>query len=392
MKKLFKNGNIILEDRILSQTDLLVQDGRIEQIAPPIAPPDAAVIDCTGLTIAPGFIDIHVHGGGGGDFMDESPESLLRILQTHTAHGTTSLFPTTLACGIEDTLRAVRRIEAFAKQAPPTLCRMVKVHLEGPYFNVIHKGAQPEEYIQIPHRDTYTRLLAPEIVGRISFAPEIENALELAEYAVNVRGIVGAIAHTNAAYEDIIAVYDRDVRLLTHLYSAMPVVHRVNGYRKIGVAETSFLLDEMFVEVIGDGKHLPRELLRLIYKIKGPDRIVLITDAMRAAGQSVTESYLGSQEQGVKVCIRDDVAFMPDGQNFAGSIATMDRVVRNMVELADVPLVDAIRMASLTPAKAMRIDSDTGSITPGKRADLVLLDQDLHVRKTFVGGRETAEI
>lgn len=383
---LLKNADIILENEIQQNCDLLLKNNKIVKIGKSIEIENGIqVIDCTGKYIAPGFIDIHVHGGGGYDFMDPHEKAIHHILNTHIRYGTTAIYPTTLASDTEATIEAIERIAEYRKTQPKNECQILGIHLEGPYFNPIHKGAQPEEFIKIPTAEEYKRLLENPIVKRISFAPEIENAIELAKY-IEEKKIHGSVAHTNGSYDDVIAVMEHGVDLVTHLYSAMPVVYREKGYRKIGIAETGLLLDDLAVEVIADGKHLPKELLRFIYKNKGNDKLIVVTDAMRAAGQNVTHSVLGSEKYGLKVEIRDGVAFAPDGENFAGSIATMDLLVRNMVNLAGVSVVNAVKMASLNPAKSMGVDKQKGSIKVGKDADIVLLSKDLLVEEVWVQG------
>jgi N-acetylglucosamine-6-phosphate deacetylase len=200
------------------------------------------------------------------------------------------------------------------------------------------------------------------------------------------KGILAAIAHTDAFYDDVLAAYENGYSLVTHLYSAMSGVTRKNAFRYAGVIESAFLLD-LDVEIIGDGIHLPAPLLKLIYTIKGADRTALITDAMRGAGMPEGESTLGSLKNGLKVIIEDGVAKMPDRTSFAGSVATFDRLVRNMVYMADVSLLEAVRMASTTPARIMGLDNRKGSLAKGKDADIVIFDENINVSRTMVGGK-----
>jgi N-acetylglucosamine-6-phosphate deacetylase len=200
------------------------------------------------------------------------------------------------------------------------------------------------------------------------------------------RGVLPAIAHTDAIYEDVIEAFNNGYTLATHFYSAMSGVTRRNAFRYAGVIESAYLIDEMDVEIIADGVHLPAPLLQLIYKIKGPRRTALITDAMRAAGLPPGESILGSIKDGTKVIVEDGVAKMPDRNSFAGSVATFDRLVRNMVQLAGVPLTEAVRMASETPARIMKMDKK-GSVEKGKDADIVIFDENIHIAATIVNGK-----
>jgi N-acetylglucosamine-6-phosphate deacetylase len=199
------------------------------------------------------------------------------------------------------------------------------------------------------------------------------------------QGILAAIAHTDAVYDEVLEAYENGYTLATHLYSAMSGVSRRNAFRYAGAIESALLLD-MDVELIADGIHLPAPLLKLVYKIKGADRIALITDAMRAAGMPEGPSILGSLKNGLPVLVEDGVAKLPDRSAFAGSVATANQLVRNIVQLADVSLLDAVRMASTTPARIMGVASRKGSLVAGKDADLVIFDDAFTVSTTIVGG------
>ena len=188
-------------------------------------------------------------------------------------------------------------------------------------------------------------------------------------------------------YEEVLEAFNNGYTLITHLYSAMSGVTRRNAYRYAGVIESAYIIDEMDVEIIADGIHLPPPLLKLVYKIKGADRIALITDAMRAAGMEEGESILGSVKHGLKVIVEDGVAKLPDRTAFAGSVATADRLVRTMVSMADVPLIDAIKMITATPARILGISHKKGSLAAGKDADIVIFDDNINIETTIIKGR-----
>jgi N-acetylglucosamine-6-phosphate deacetylase len=198
---------------------------------------------------------------------------------------------------------------------------------------------------------------------------------------------LAAVAHTDAIYEEVIEAFENGYTLATHLYSAMSGVTRKNAFRYAGVVESAFILDEMDVEIIADGVHLPAPLLKLVYKIKGADRTALITDAMRAAGMPEGESILGNLETGLRVIVEDGVAKLPDRTSFAGSVATADRLVRTVMQLADIPLIEAVRMITSTPARIMKLSDKIGSLAEGKHADIVIFDQDINIKKTIVKGK-----
>lgn len=364
---------------------MVVESGKIAGVhAERIEVPGAEAIDAAGGYIVPGFIDLHVHGGGGHDFMDGTEEAFLAIAAMHARHGTTAMVPTTLTAETETLLRTLDAYEA-AHRRNTSGARFLGMHLEGPYFAMSQRGAQDPRYIRNPDPAEYESILAhsPNI-SRWSAAPELPGAIEFG-LRLREKGIVAAIAHTDALYQDVLTAYQNGYSLVTHLYSAMSGVTRRNAFRYAGVIESALLLD-LDVELIGDGIHVPAPLLQLVYKVKGPDRIALITDAMRAASMPEGPSTLGALEGGLPVIVEDGVAKLPDRSAFAGSVATMDRALRNMVQLGNVSLHDAVRMASATPARIMGAADRKGSLETGKDADLVILDAGLEVIMTMIAG------
>lgn len=381
------NAKIITPHRIINEGTVIVKNGLIESVGDKnISIEGAAEIDAGGLYLAPGFIDLHIHGGGGADFMDGTEEAFLTIAETHARYGTTALYPTTLTSEKKDLLETLELFER-ANKKNSNGAQLMGMHLEGPYFAMNQRGAQDPRYIRNPDPAEYKAIIeASSSIKRWSSAPELEGAVEMGRF-LRSRGILPAIAHTDAVYEEVIDAFENGYTLATHFYSGMSGVMRRNGYRYAGVIESGYLIDEMDVEVIADGIHLPAPLLKLIYKIKGADHIALITDAMRAAGMPEGDSMLGGLETGLKVVVDKGVAWLPDRSSFAGSVATADRLVRNMIKLAEVPLIDAVKMISLTPARIMGIDDRKGAIAPGMDADLVLFDQDIQIHKTIVKGK-----
>jgi N-acetylglucosamine-6-phosphate deacetylase len=344
------------------------------------------VIDAAGKYVSPGFIDIHIHGGGGHDFMDNSLQAFLEIANTHARHGTTALTPTTLTAEKEDLTRTLELYEQ-ANRENKAGAQFIGMHLEGPYFALNQRGAQDPRYIRNPDPEEYKALVPRyKSITRWSAAPELEGALEFGDY-MRAHGVLPAIAHTDALYDDVLEAFDRGYTHVTHLYSCMNGVVRRNAFRHAGVIESAYLMEEMTVEIIADGVHLPPPLLKLVYKIKGPDKIALITDAMRAAGMPPGESILGSLTNGLKVIVEDGVAKLPDRSSFAGSVATADRLVRNMVTLADVPLCDAVRMMTSTPARIAGVGKAKGSLVKGMDADVVIFDEGINVEMTMVKGK-----
>ncbi|WP_298707984.1 N-acetylglucosamine-6-phosphate deacetylase [uncultured Chitinophaga sp.] len=380
------NGRIITPYRIINGGTVLTEGHRILAVAEDDIPaPDAMVIDAQGQYIAPGFIDIHVHGGGGSDFMDGDAEAFLTVAETHMRYGTTSMVPTTLSSDTESLRQAVRTYES-AHLRNTKGASFLGMHLEGPYFAMNQRGAQDPRFIRNPDPAEYTAVLEnTNAVVRWSAAPELPGALDFGSY-LRSKNILPAIAHTDAIYEEVLEAWEHGYTHATHLYSAMSGVTRRNAFRYAGVIESAFLLDDMTVEIIADGVHLPPALLKLVYKFKGPEKTALITDAMRAAGMPPGESILGDRRNGLKVIVEDDVAKLPDRSSFAGSVATCDRLVRNMVKLAEVPLADAVRMMTGTPAAIMKVSGTKGSLATGKDADIVLFDSDINIDTVIING------
>ncbi|WP_316813086.1 N-acetylglucosamine-6-phosphate deacetylase [Pedobacter heparinus] len=381
------NGQFITPYQIIKQGTLLIAEGKIVALEQGnLDFPDALEIDARENYVAPGFIDLHIHGGGGHDFMDNTVEAFLGIAEAHARYGTTAMCPTTLTSEKEDLLETLRIYEQADKQNNKG-AQFIGMHLEGPYFALSQRGAQDPRYIRDPDPAEYQEILASSnIIKRWSAAPELKGAIEFGRY-LKSKGVLAAIAHTDAIYEEVLEAFENGYSLATHFYSSMSGVTRRECFRYAGVVESGYLIDEMDVEIIADGVHLPAPLLKLIYKIKGASRTALITDAMRGAGMPPGESTLGSLKNGLKVIIEDGVAKLPDRSSFAGSVATTDRLVRNMVHMADVPLVEAVRMISKTPARIMGLEDLKGSLIPGKDADVVIFDEQISIQHTLVNGR-----
>lgn len=381
------NGKLITPSGIWNDGSILITNGSITAIsAQNIDAPYAMEIDAGGKYISPGFIDIHIHGGGGHDFMDNTVEAFLAIANIHARHGTTAMLPTTLTSSKEELLETLR-IYGLADKQNTNGSEFIGMHLEGPYFSVKQCGAQDPKYIRDPDPKEYTEILTNSaVIKRWSAAPELKGAIEFGKY-VTSKGVIASIAHTDAIYEEVLIAMQNGYSLATHLYSGMSGVTRRNAYRYAGVIESAFLIDEMDVEIIADGIHLPPPLLKLVYKIKGARKTALITDAMRAAGMPEGESILGSLKNGLKVIVEGGVAKLPDRSAFAGSVATTNLLVHNMITMADVPLLEAVEMATLTPAKIMKIENKKGTLAAGMDADIVIFDKDINIEMTIIKGK-----
>ena len=381
------NGKIITPYKIIDGGTLLITGDKITAVSErDIEANDPVVIDAGGQYVAPGFIDIHVHGGGGHDFMDGTETSFLTIAETHAKYGTTSMLPTTLSSSKEELEHTLDLYET-ANQKNTNGAQFLGMHLEGPYFAMNQRGAQDPKYIRDPDPAEYKDILSRfSSIKRWSAAPELKGAIEFGKY-LQSKNVLAAVAHTDAIYEEVLEAFENGYSLATHLYSGMSGVTRKNAFRYAGVIESAYIIDEMDVEIIADGIHLPPPLLKLVYKIKGADRTALITDAMRAAGMPPGESILGSLHNGLKVIVEDNVAKLPDRSSFAGSVATADRLVRTMIRMADVPLIEAIKMITVTPARILKITDKKGSLVAGKDADVVIFDTNVNIQMTMVKGK-----
>jgi N-acetylglucosamine-6-phosphate deacetylase len=386
-EKFILRGNLILKDSIMKGGFILVADEVIVGIEERIPEYNGALlIDVGDRYISPGFIDIHVHGGGGHDFMDGTPEAFLKVAELHASHGTTSMLPTTLTSdldGILHTIDTYRKALSINSKGAAFL----GLHLEGPYFSMAQRGAQDPRYIRDPDPEEYMQILQhADVIRRWSIAPEKKGAVELGR-KLSEMGILPSMAHTDAIYEEAYEAWQNGFSLLTHFYSAMSGVTRKNAFRYAGVIEAGYLHDELDVEIIADGVHLPSPLLKLIMKVKGTEHVALITDAMRGAGMPEGPSILGQIDTGMHVIVEDGVAKLPDRSAFAGSVATADRLIRTMMDLADVSLIDAVRMMTATPARIMKVDDKIGSIAPGKDADLIIFDDQINVKQVMLKGK-----
>ena len=379
------NGNVVLKDRIAASGSVLVEDGKIVGINVP-CPEGAAAVDAKNGYILPGFIDLHVHGGGDSDFMDGTVEAFCAAARAHCAHGTTALCPTTMTCP-DELLEETIDLFLQAKDRTDTGAQLLGLHLEGPFFSAASKGAQPISEQRLPTAEMLNSILdrAQGTILRWDAAPELDNMDLFAQIMLD-RGVMPAVAHTSATATRAMEAFDWGFCHGTHFYNAMSTFHKRSGIVHSGVIEATYLRDDVTIELIGDGCHIPKESMLLALRIKGPDKIALITDAMRAAGTNDTHSILGARSTGVPVVVKDDVAQLPDFSSYAGSIATMDRCLRTAHVKYGIPLVDVSKMLSLTPARLAGCDTTKGSLEVGKDADIVIMTPDFQVSDVFVMG------
>jgi len=378
----FRGGRFLLPEGVRTGVALVVRDGRIEAVVPEAEAPEGEVVDAGGQWISPGFIDMHVHGGWGHDFLDGTVEAYLVPARQHALHGTTTMTPSLATASFADYERAVR---AYREALPRNTdgAQFVGIHFEGPYFAPAKAGAQDPAWLKRPVPEEYLPLLEafPETV-RVSAAPELEGAMGLGE-ELRRRGIVAAVAHTDASCATCEEAFTHGYSLMTHFYCAMSTVAKRGYSRYAGAVEAGYLQD-YDIEVIADGVHLPIDLLRLVYRIKGADRVALCTDAIRATGLPDGEYIQGSLENGIKFVVDGGVALRPDRSGLAGSVATTDRLVRTMARAAG--LENAVRMMTSTPARILGL-SRKGRLAPGCDADIVLFDDDVAISRVYIAGQ-----
>jgi len=394
MRLLFKNANIILPDRILWDAWLVTQDDKIDDFGTGCLPKGSfdRTVDCADNYLSPGFVDTHVHGGRLHDFTDATEECVLDSMRLHLLGGTTTMLPTFTSITHEQYLKAFGNLNRII----PRLSSMDDVpefgglHMEGPYSSGAALGAQNTATYRDPdfrEIEQYMEL-GGSYIKKWTAAPERNGGLEFGRFCEK-HGIVASIGHSNATLQQVMDAWDNGYKCITHLYSACSSYHRNGAYREGGIVEAAWLIDDMDVEMITDGVHLPKEFLQLIYKIKGPDRISMITDATRYAGVDVPDGSFvpyGDRVDG-GIWVENGVALVKDKSCFAGSIATYDRLVRTATQIAEIDMVDAIKMATLTPARVVGLDREVGSIARGKRANLLVFDDDIKIKHTVLRGK-----
>lgn len=386
---LIKNGTLITPENIIENCDVKIKNGTIIQIGTNLSD-DAETINAYGTYLCPGFIDIHTHGGGGGDFMDADDDSFDRALGFHCRNGTTSILPTSVTAPIEqieDMLSVVRR---YMKKDDP-VCRIIGAHLEGPYISFKNKGAQHEKYLRIPAKDPYDFILDnSDIIKTVTISPELEGSYEMTERLTKAQ-ITVAGGHDDGERRKILPVIEAGLKHCTHLWCAMSTVAVRNGVRDIGLCELGLIDDRLSVEIIADNHHITPEMARLIYKCKGAGKMCIVSDCLRAGGMKEDGKLyiLGSKKDkyAQKFIVSGGVARLPDGSRFAGSIQPINEMLKNLVNDAKIPLKDAVRCATLTPAQIIGVDDMYGSVEVGKTADICLLDRDLNVIQTIIGGK-----
>lgn len=375
------NGHVLTPAGWIDQGSVLIEDTRIKAILNHSRPVEGVdkVIDAKGAHVLPGGIDIHVHGGGGRDFMECTEEAFVTAVEAHRRHGTTSIFPTLSSSTVPMIREALSTGEKL--MADP-MSGVLGVHLEGPYFNPKMAGGQLPENIKIARPEEYKPIVEDfTSLKRWDAAPELEGSDEFATY-LRSKGILASLGHTAANAEEVERGYKVGFTHATHFYNAMTGNHKEGPYKHEGTVEAVYVNDGITVEMIADGIHVPPTILKMIYKMKGVERTALITDALACAASDSQTAF------DPRVVIENGVCMLADRSAIAGSIATMDRLIKTAVTKAGIPLEDVARMASETPARIMGVYDRKGSLAPGKDADIMMFDENLNLTGVVQMGRE----
>ena len=379
-----KNGRVVTPFGI-EEKDIRIEHGVIAELGTGLE--GGEEIDAQGCLVTPGFIDIHTHGGYECDFMDCTEEAFERALKFHLDNGTTTVVPTSCTAPRESIVRFL----AFAREymaAEHESARVAGVHLEGPFLSVKNRGAQKLEQLAVPARDDYSYMLEyADVIRTVTISPELEGAAEMTK-ALTERGIVVSGGHDDGIYPEFIPAVEAGLSHLTHLYCAMSDLRFKDGRRNVGLREYALIDDGLTAEIIMDNHHITPELARMIVRCKGARRVCVVSDSLRCAGQPKDGRVykLGSDEDAVRFVIGDGVAVVENSATYAGSITPVRAMVKNLID-AGLPVADAVRMGTLTPAEVIGVSSTRGSLEVGKLADICILDDSFDLKKVFVGGR-----
>ncbi|WP_210469788.1 N-acetylglucosamine-6-phosphate deacetylase [Sporosarcina sp. 6E9] len=380
------NATIVLENKVLPKGYLHIKDEQIQSVGemkdcPPISKQDIKY-DCTDKQyVIPGMIDIHVHGAAGYDFMDGSTEAVEAIAHALPKEGVTSFLATTITNPVDYTSHALENLNSYRlHKNKPGVAELVGIHLEGPFINKVQKGAQPEESILPPDVARFKKwqALSGNAIKVITYAPELDRNFELLT-ELNQTGVIPSMGHTNATYDESKDAIHNGVSHATHLFNGMKGLH----HREPGVVGAVLLQDDVFVEIIPDGIHFHPDLVKLIVKMKGLEKVLVITDGMRAKGLPDGNYDLGGQE----VIVRDGSCSLASNGSLAGSVVTMNKARLNLIEWIDLSIVEQVRVTAVNQAKRLKVFDRKGSIEAGKDADLVVLGSDGQIELTICRGK-----
>ena len=375
------NGSIFTPQGWIENGSVLIQDNKILEVTNcDLAVEGAELVDAKGQFIVPGYVCLHAHGGGGHDFTECTEEAYRKIVETHMKHGATSIFPTMSSSTFEDIRKGASVCEKLmGEENSPVL----GLHLEGPYLTPKRASHEFGDKLCEPNPEDYKSLVeSTNCIKRWDASPEVPGALDFARY-LKSKGILASITHTEAEYKEVKEAFEAGFTHTAHFYNGMPGFHKCREYKYEGTVESVYLVDDMTIELIADGRHLPNTILHLAYKVKGVEKTCLVTAALAYAGADTTETNHPN------IVIDDGVCKSADRENLVGSIATMDVLVKNMVK-AGVQLEHVLRMASETPARLMNVYDRKGSLEKGKDADVLIIDENQNVRAIWAMGKLVA--
>lgn len=384
MLKQIVNGRILTPKGWLEGGSVIIENNKIKAVSNiDLHIVDAEIIDAKGCYVVPGGIDLHTHGGGGRDFIEGTEDAFRAAVNAHMKHGTTTIYPT-LSSSTIPSIEAACQVcqKLMAEENSPVL----GLHIEGSYINPKQAGAQNPVLIKAPLPDEYETLLNKySCIKRWDVAPELQGSVEFITEC-RKHGVLTALTCTCATYEDVVAAHDAGLSHAAHFYNAMPVVYKEHEFKVPGTVESVYALQDMTVEVIADGIHVPPVMLNVVYQIKGVEKTALITDSLAYAA---SEGNVSSEPS---VILEDGVCKLADHSALAGSIATMDVLIRTCIHRAEIPMVDVFRMVSETPAKIMGIFDRKGSIEEGKDADIMMFDDDIDLTYVMQMGNEVTNV
>jgi len=379
-------GRIYTPNTLIRNGIVVLKNGKISYVGDDFEKAkDATVLGFKDGICVPGFIDVHVHGGGGYDFADGSVEAFSEVCKYHVRGGTTSLLATILSSPVDYTFKV---LETFRKLSNVSTdgAEILGLHLEGPFLNPEMRGAHPVEFLQTPTEELIWSFLEyADVIRRVTIAPEVSGGVEAVK-AFSSRNVIVSIGHSNAPYDVVVKAYDVGLKHTTHLYNALGASFKRGPYRIPGALESVLVLDGIMAEIIADGRHVHPILIRLALKTKGFGRLCLVTDAMRAAGMPDGTYKLGSNIYGSEVVVKDGISYTRDMNSFASTTISMIDAVRFMRSIG-YPMRQVLLMASSIPAKLLGVSNRKGFIESGFDGDLVVLDRKLRVLLTIVRGR-----
>ena len=378
------NGRVILPETMVADKAVVVEGDRLLDIADRAALGSGVqTIDVGGRYITPGLIDIHIHGAVGHTFNEPTPEAFVAITEETATRGLTALVASVATAAISDLVECLKFGRRWMKE-PHIGSQILGMHVEGPYFNMAQKGAQDPKNILTPDDGTPEILLEHRDVIRImTYAPELPGALELTARLAEL-GIVPAAGHSMATDRDVLAAMEVGLRHAIHLWSAQSSTVREGPWRKPGLLEASLVFEGLTGEIIADNKHLPPTLMKLAYKCKGPDRLCVVSDATSGAGLPEGARFrMGEMEYEV----HDGVGMVFDRTVFAGSTTLLNQMIPILTEEVGIPLVEVIRMGTLTPARVIGVDDYKGSLEAGKDADIAIFEEDFTAWRTMIAGQ-----